>query len=176
MIDDRFKTGGFNEHYPRNMRSYYSPVDDVHGAILDAIKSAKHSLVIGMYGFDDDEFQSAILDKLKSKNVFVQLTLDKSQAGGVHERTLLAAAQYPSNMVAIGNSEKHAIMHLKCLVVDGAKLITGSTNWSTSGETKQDNVAIIIDDAYVAAEASSRISAIHANMLADAKKKKIVVK
>lgn len=171
MSDDPYKLGGFNRHYPENMKSYYAPVDDVHGAILDVIKSARHSVVIGMYGFDDDEFQAAILEKIKDKNIYVQITLDKSQAGGKHERALLAAAQYPSNMVAIGNSEKHAIMHLKCMVVDGYKLVTGSTNWSLSGETKQDNVAIIIEDAYVAAEAQSRISMIHANMLREANAK-----
>lgn len=175
LMIDKYKHGGFNPHYPENMKSYYSPVDDVHGAILDVLKSAKHSVVVGMYGFDDPDFQDAILEKIKDGNIYVQLTLDKSQAHGVHERALLAAAAYPSNMVAVGNSEKHAIMHLKCLIVDGYKLVTGSTNWSTSGETKQDNVAIIVEDAYVAAEATSRIMAIHANMLTEPKKKKIVV-
>lgn len=166
MNADPFKTGGFNPHYPAMLKSYYSPVDDVHGAILDVLKSAKHSVRVGMYGFDDDEFTNAIVEKIKDPSIYVQITLDKSQAHGVHERALLAAAEFPSNMVAIGNSEKHAIMHLKCLIVDGYKLVTGSTNWSTSGESKQDNVAIIIEDAYVAAEAASRIDAIHANMLA----------
>jgi phosphatidylserine/phosphatidylglycerophosphate/cardiolipin synthase-like enzyme len=164
-MDDPFKIGGFVQGYPENIKSYYSPVDDVHGAILDVIKSAKHSLVIGMYGWDDDDFQAAIEEKMKDENVFVQLTLDKSQAGGKHEKALLAGASFPATSVAIGHSEKGAIMHLKCLVVDNAVLVTGSTNWSTSGESKQDNVAVIIRDPYVAGEATSRISAIHANMV-----------
>jgi phosphatidylserine/phosphatidylglycerophosphate/cardiolipin synthase-like enzyme len=151
--------------YPADIKSYYSPVDDVHGAILAAIKSAKRSLLVGMYGLDDEDLVAAILKKMRDENVYVQLTLDKSQASGVHERQLLATANFPANTVAIGESEKHAIMHLKVLVVDGIRLVTGSTNWSASGETKQDNVAIIIDNPYIAAEASSRLSVIHANML-----------
>lgn len=164
------KSGGFAAGYPADIRSYYSPVDDVHGAILSAIKGAKHSLLVGMYGLDDEEFVDAILEKMRDENVYVQLTLDKSQAGGVHERKLLAAADFPSNTIAVGESEKHAIMHLKVLVVDGVTLVTGSTNWSTSGETKQDNVAIIISNPYVAAEAASRLSVIHANMLTQGKR------
>jgi phosphatidylserine/phosphatidylglycerophosphate/cardiolipin synthase-like enzyme len=168
-VIDKFKTGGFIKGYPANIRTYWSPVDDVHGAILDAIKSAKHSLVIGMYGYDDPELQDAILEKMKDENVFVQLTLDSTQAGGKHEKALLDEANFPATSIAIGRSEKHAIMHLKCLVIDNAVLITGSTNWSAGGEDKQDNACIIISDAYVAGEATSRISAIHSNMQLKAK-------
>lgn len=170
MSDDPHKTGGFPAGYPASIRSYYSPVDDVHGAILDVIKAAKHSLIVAMYGFDDPDFQSAILEKMRDENVYVQLTLDSTQAAGKAEKALLTEASYPATSIAIGQSEKHAIMHLKCLVSDNAVLVTGSTNWSTGGEDKQDNACVIISDAYVAGEASSRISAVHANMLAHIKK------
>ena len=170
-MQDNHKTGGFVAGYPANIRTYYSPVDDVHGAILDTIKNAKHSLVVAMYGFDDPELQDAILEKMRDENIYVQLTLDSSQAHGVHEKELLNAANFPATTIAIGQSEKHAIMHLKCLVVDNAVLVTGSTNWSAGGEDKQDNACVIVSDAYVAGEASARISAIHASMLNQAKEK-----
>lgn len=162
---DPYKTNGFTPGYPSNIKTYYSPVDKVHEAILNVINNAKHSLVVAMYGFDDVDFQNAIIEKMKDENVYVQLTLDSSQAHGVAERKILEEANYPATTIAVGQSEDHAIMHLKCLVIDNAILVTGSTNWSTSGETKQDNACVVISDAYVAGEASSRISAIHANML-----------
>lgn len=164
-----FKTGGFPTGYPTNIANLYSPIDDVHGALLEAISSAHHSLIVAMYGWDDDELQAAIMEKVNNENVYVQLTLDSSQAAGKHEKLLLAAMNAPATSVAIGRSEKGAIMHLKMVVVDNAVLITGSTNWSTSGETKQDNACVVIRDAYVAGEAASRISAIHTNMLQHAK-------
>lgn len=164
-MSDPYKIGGFCVGYPTNIRSYYSPVDDVHGAILAVINDAKHSLVVAMYGYDDPDFQAAILAKMKDPNIYVQLTLDSSQAGGVHEKQLLNAAAFPANSIAIGRSERGAIMHMKCLVADNAVLVTGSTNWSAGGEDKQDNACVIISDAYVAGEATSRISAIHTSML-----------
>ena len=166
---DPHKTGGFVPGYPAAIRTYYSPVDDVHGAILELVKGARHSLIVAMYGWDDDAMQAAILEKAHDPSIYVQLTLDSSQAAGVHERKLLAAWDAPGTSIATGRSEKGAIMHLKMLVVDNAVLVTGSTNWSESGEDKQDNACVVISDAYVAGEAAARISAIHANMLAKTK-------
>lgn len=163
---DRFKTGGFPDDYPPNLRTFYSPVDDVHGALLAVVSSARQSLVLGMYGFDDDELADTIRRKLTSEHVFVLLTLDSSQAGGVHEKALLARENYPRSIVAVGRSEKGAIMHLKELVVDGRIVVKGSTNWSTGGESKQDNELTVVFDRAEAAAARTRIDAIHASMLA----------
>jgi phosphatidylserine/phosphatidylglycerophosphate/cardiolipin synthase-like enzyme len=166
---DGFKNGGFPADYPAKWRTFYSPVDDVHGALLAVVKSARESLIVAMYGFDDDELAAAITGKLNDEKVFVLLTLDSSQAGGVHERALLAKENYPKSIVAVGRSEHGAIMHQKMLVVDGLVVVKGSTNWSTGGESKQDNELTICFDRAEAHMARLRIDAIHAHMLAAVK-------
>src|SRR5690242_19365118 len=112
---DRHKTGGYSPGYRANVRTLYSPVDDIHGALLDVVRSATTSLVLAQYGFDDDELADLLKEKLADENVYVQLTLDSSQAGGVHERAILAREHYPASSIAIGRSERNAIQHMKLL-------------------------------------------------------------
>jgi phosphatidylserine/phosphatidylglycerophosphate/cardiolipin synthase-like enzyme len=141
--------------YPEFMRSFYAPHDDVHGVLKRVIGSTQRSLVIAMYGYDDDELAEMIAHILENDDIFVQITLDKSQAGGVHERELLAKykAYSDANRVAIGTSERGAIMHRKMVIVDGIWRITGSTNWSDAGETKQDNELTVVQSVSACNEA-----------------------
>ena len=168
---DSFITGGARPGQDPNSRLLYSPVDDVHGALVAVIGSARRSLVITMYGFDDEELADVIARKLNDENVYVQLTLDSSQAAGVHEKAILEHEGYPNTSVAIGRSERGAIMHLKSAVVDAAVVVHGSTNWSDGGESKQDNELIVRLDPAEAAVATTRFSAIHTHMLQSVKPK-----
>ncbi|HET6914469.1 MAG TPA: phospholipase D-like domain-containing protein [Acidimicrobiales bacterium] len=146
----------------------FSPRDaGVHQAIIDVIASAGHSVVANHYGFDDDEISTLLLEKSADPDIAFILNLDKSQAGGVHEKKLLEAWQsHVGSSVAVGQSIKHAISHLKVTVVDGLYIVSGSTNLSLSGEQKQDNELRVTRDPLMAARYSAVILLNHAAMLA----------
>src|ERR1700758_2668690 len=76
---DRFKAAPFPPGYPADARTFFSPVDDLHGCLVYLIKSAKRSCVVCVYGFDDEELADALHAKLIDEKVFVQLTLDRTQ-------------------------------------------------------------------------------------------------
>jgi hypothetical protein len=106
----------------------------------------------------------------------VQVTLDKSQAGGVHERKILAAdvaadpAQFAADF-AIGTSDTHQIIHTKGMVCDGIVAVEGSTNWSKSGEGQgkgqagykaQENTMLVYTNPYEIAKFTARLDYSHA--------------
>lgn len=163
---DRYSPTGFPPDWAADRRTFFSPIDDVHGVLKACLTAATESLAIAMFGFDDDELADIIKAKLEDGNIAVQLTLDSSQAGGVHERALLAREDYPNTVIAVGRSERGAIMHQKLAVIDGILTITGSTNWSLGGEQKQDNECSVHLDRAWAARCRARCDAIHAHMLA----------
>lgn len=118
-----------------DMRVFYVGKDDVHGVLKYLLARASVSVKLNMFGYDDDELDAVIQHLLVSEHVFVQGTLDKSQAGGVHEKKLIAA--WPDavrSSFAIGESATHQISHTKGGVIDGIVAWEGSTNWSNSGE------------------------------------------
>lgn len=72
-LDTFKKVLKFPPTYPRNLKQFYAPVDDVHGVLKYLLRSARESLVIGLYGFDDDELADIILGKLRDEHVRVQV-------------------------------------------------------------------------------------------------------
>lgn len=129
-----YLTPGYGDHY-----LFMVGRDDVHGILLKLITGETMRFRLNMFGYDDDELNAAVLALMANPNVAVQGTLDKSQAGGVHERTLLAAdfANDPGfyNSFVVGTSATHQISHTKGGVFTAQGLaFEGSTNWSASGE------------------------------------------
>ena len=166
-----YRTGAapWPDGYPAESATYFSPEDGpgIHRLIVDLINVARHSVVLNIYGYDDDDADAALHEKTADPNVYFQMNLDSSQAGGVHERALLAKWNHQSvgTSIAIGRSAKHAISHLKVMIVDGLYVVSGSTNWSLSGEQQQDNQLTVTQNAVLAAQYRSILDVNHTEML-----------
>ena len=133
------KEKSYSPNASKDFHLFYVGRDDVHELLKHVLSKVTVSLYMNMFGFDDDELNDVIMNLVHDSSVTVVITLDKSQAGGVHERKLLAsdAAKDPigfNTHFVIGNSATHQISHTKGFVADGKVGAEGSTNWSTSGE------------------------------------------
>ncbi len=123
----------------KDFKLFYVGRDDVHLVLKHVLSRVSVSLYLNMFGYDDDELNEIVMGIVHNPNITCVITLDKSQAGGVHERRLLDsdAAKDPvafSTHFVIGQSSTHQISHTKGFVADGKVGGEGSTNWSTSGE------------------------------------------
>lgn len=133
------REGTFSPTSSKDFRLFYVGRDNVHCVLKHVLSRVSVSLYLNMFGYDDDELNDEIMALVNDPHVSVLITLDKSQAGGVHERRLLEsdAAKNPDGFrthFVVGQSATHQISHTKGFVADGKVAGEGSTNWSGSGE------------------------------------------
>jgi hypothetical protein len=175
-------------------RTLYVGWDDVHGALkyLHTLPGISR-YTMNMFGYDDDELNQAVMDLVMDPTCLVNITLDKSQAGGVHEKKLLDADRQQSLAdfnahFAVGQSATHSISHTKGGVIryaEGAVAWEGSTNWSNDGEgtfvlghtsaggpgyKAQNNTLVIHVHPYEVLRQETRLLAEHQIAMAQAKK------
>ena len=129
----------YSSNASKDFHLFYVGRDDVHDILKHILSRVSVSLYLNMFGYDDDELNDIIMTIAHDPTVSMLITLDKSQAGGAHEKALLASdvAKNPAlfnTSIAIGQSATHQITHTKGFVADGKVGAEGSTNWSASGE------------------------------------------
>jgi hypothetical protein len=133
------REGVFASDASADFHLFYVGRDDCHGILKYLWSRVTVSAYLNMFGYDDGELNDLVMKVAEDPLATAVYTLDKSQAGGVHERAILAsdAAADPvafSAHFAIGQSATHQISHTKGGVLDGRVGFEGSTNWSASGE------------------------------------------
>lgn len=173
--------GSFGPTASPDFRVFYVGRDDVHGVLVHLLSRVRLSAKMNMFGYDDDQLNQILVSLVQNPNVMVQVTLDRSQASGAHEKAILASdevndpAGYAADF-AVGQSDTHQISHTKGGVLDGIVAFEGSTNWSASGEgtgislgaatqkpgfKAQNNTLAVYVNAYEIAKFSARLDYEH---------------
>jgi hypothetical protein len=133
------KEGQYSSNASKDFHLFYVGRDDVHGILNYLLSHASTSLYLNMFGYDDDELNGQCMRCARDPTITTVITLDKSQAGGVHEKNILSSDVAEDSSAfnthfAIGQSATSQISHTKGGVLDGKVGFEGSTNWSASGE------------------------------------------
>ena len=123
----------------KDFHLFYVGRDNIHEILKYVLSRASVSLYLNMFGFDDEELNDILMQQALDSSITMMITLDKSQAGGVHEKKILDSdiARDPikfNTYFVVGESATHQISHTKGFVADGKVGGEGSTNWSLSGE------------------------------------------
>jgi hypothetical protein len=170
----------YSSNASHDFHLFYVGRDDVHNILKHILSRVTTSLMLNMFGYDDDELNDILMTHATDPNITMLITLDKSQSGGVHERKLIELDKQ-KDLVAfnthftLGQSASHQISHTKGFVADGRVAAEGSTNWSDSGEgTKlnyaQNNTQSVITDPDTIARFTAELIAEH--MIAQAQQNK----
>lgn len=124
---------------------FFSPHGGAATAIAREIDAAKLSVHVLAYSISESQVTRAIIGA-KDRGLSVFLIVDKHQQGGSYT----TARKIKDAGVPTRVDRTHGLMHNKTVLIDGAIVITGSMNFSASGDKKNAENTIILRDANVA--------------------------
>jgi phosphatidylserine/phosphatidylglycerophosphate/cardiolipin synthase-like enzyme len=121
----------------------FTPGENCTDAIVQALGTAKRTVLVQAYSFTSAPIAKALLDA-HERGVQVQVILDKSQRSEKYSSADFLANQGVSTMI----DANHAISHNKVMIIDGELVITGSFNFTKAAQEKNaENLLIIRDPA-----------------------------
>jgi len=143
------------------LRVYFSPSPEPERAILQTLYSSQKYVHAALYQLTDPEIADALLE-IARRGIELKILLDdepsRSSKGCLLRRAGIAVKQYVDT----------GIMHHKFAVVDGEKVITGSYNWTTSAQTRNEENLLIIESPQLAQAFESEFSKLWAHKKAQA--------
>jgi phosphatidylserine/phosphatidylglycerophosphate/cardiolipin synthase-like enzyme len=125
---------------------YFSPDDGTAAEIIRQIQAAEESIYFLAFSFTSDDIAGALLEKA-AEGVTVAGVFEASQVGsnvgGEFEQMRLAGLD-----VRLDGNPRN--MHHKVLIIDEETVITGSYNFSTNAEKRNDENTLVIHNIAIA--------------------------
>lgn len=138
----------------KQVELYFSPSDNTNSHIASTINTADKDLYFGLYIVTDGTDANNIITR-KNNGVYVAGIIDAyGQTASGTEYPALLSALTSTNLKGYNGGSN--IYHNKYLIVDPSDVcsdplvLTGSHNWTSSANTKNDENTLIIHDASVA--------------------------
>ncbi|GGG07645.1 phospholipase D-like domain-containing protein [Paenibacillus abyssi] len=116
--------------------------------LKEIIDTAKKSLDIAMYTFTDKGILNRVLHAT-NRGVKVRLITDKAQTKNANgQYSLIQSLARAGIPVKVNNHQGY--MHLKILIADNDKIVTGSYNYTNKAKSSHDEVIVILEDNHIA--------------------------
>ena len=129
-----------------NMQIYFSPQDKtISNAVLPIIENAKDYIYIPIFVITENRVVEALINA-KQRGVDVRLISDALNASSKYSKIRVLR----TNGVPVKIENYAGKMHSKTMIVDDKYSIIGSMNFSKSGETKNDENTIVLENAEIA--------------------------
>ena len=137
---------------------YMCPSDRATSKIIEQINTADHEIYFCILAFTRYDVAQAMYQKFTSLPGFaVRGVFDDGQSSGSQWFSLNGTGDYPWNPPAdVWLDHEYGVLHHKYMIIDAHHeysdpiVISGSQNWSTSAETKNDENILIIHNAEIA--------------------------
>ncbi len=137
----------------RTVELYFSPKDGTNSHILSSIASANTDLYFGVYTFTENTNATNIVTK-KNAGIYVAGIVDQYSNGTTPAAYNTLTAGLGSKLITYANSQY--VYHNKYMIVDPSnfcsdpQVLTGSHNWTSAADTKNDENMLIIHNDTIA--------------------------
>ncbi len=129
-------------------KAIFSPNADAE--IRELLYSAQESIDAELYQFSNPELKAALVDAV-ARGVSVRLIMESRVESNYETASFLSG----KGISIKWGSLEYTNTHSKYCVVDGEKVLVGSTNWSNRAMTSNREAAVIISDAEIADDFST---------------------
>jgi phosphatidylserine/phosphatidylglycerophosphate/cardiolipin synthase-like enzyme len=120
--------------------------------VISEIAGAQKQILVQAYSFTSAPILAA-LKAAHSRGVDVEVIVDKTSARVSKSGSRYSAATYLTNAgIPVRVETTVAIAHNKVMVIDGAKVITGSFNFTAAAQNHNAENLIVLEDPALAAE------------------------
>ena len=123
---------------------YFSPRGGCEEQVIYWINRANSSIHILIYSFTLDSISDALIEA-HNRGIEVKVVFEKGQITEYSEYPKLKEAT-----VSVRNDTNPRLMHHKVMIVDEVIVLTGSFNWSKSGEERNNENLIVIQSINIA--------------------------
>ena len=128
------------------MQVYFSPQDKIiTNAVLPLIENAKNYIYIPIIVITENRIVDALI-LAKQRGVDVRLISDALNASNKYSKIKILRA----NNVPVKIENYAGKMHSKTMIVDNKYALIGSMNFSKSGENKNDENVVLLENSEVA--------------------------
>ncbi len=117
--------------------AYFAPSPEPEKAIIQTLQSAQQSVHAALYQLTDPEIADVLIE-IAERRIELKILLDDEPSKGSKGCLLLSTGVPVKQYVDSG------IMHHKFAVVDGVLVITGSYNWTTAAQTRNEENLLVI--------------------------------
>ena len=146
-------SGRFHQHKtptPNNLniigaskiRVYFSPQDKIiTNAIIPLLNDAKRYIYIPVFVITHKEFNQALINA-KNRGVEIKIIVDATSAGSTYS----SVKNLRANKIPVKAENRAGKMHMKSIIIDDKYVITGSMNFTKSGESYNDENVLVIEN------------------------------
>lgn len=120
---------------------YFSPYDKSVQHIIPLIDNAKKYIYLPTFLITHKDLASALL-RAKTRGVEIKIILDANNVFTQHSKHQLLRI----NGIKLKTENYAGKMHSKSIIIDDKYIVTGSMNFSNSGENKNDENLLIIEN------------------------------